>query len=477
MIILFATAFAFNRYFGGVSQPDASVAIMPFANTSGDPNMEYLSDGISESLFNSLSQMRGVNVIEQNSPFKYQGKETEFEKNARDLGVQFVLRGQISQSADHLQITAEFVDVRNNTQIWSAQFNRKPADISDIEAEISRQIADRLELHLSGAEKARLVTKTKPNPQAYELLLKGRFYQSKSSFETSKKAIEYYDQALAVDPNYAQGYAALANAYLYIGSNGFQTPNEVMPKAKAAAERALELDESLAEVNLAMAGIKRIARDWSGAEREYKRAIELNPNLAATHFSYAFFLSMMGQHERAIAEIKKSRELNPLKPQINSDIAYILYFARQYDAALAQYEIAQELDPDFGPTYYGKGFVHTAQRQYFEAVTNYREMIRLSGDQPGVECYLGFALARAGQIPEARAILKKLESGEEYVSPVELAVLYVGLNEPDEALSALERAFAAGDSQLQFLGVEPHFDDLRTAPRFVELLRRIGLSQ
>lgn len=474
-MVVLALAFVGYLYFPAGSRPVTSIAVMPFANTSGDQNMDYLAEGISESLVNSLSQLKGVKVIAQSSSVSYKGKEAEFEKSVRDFGGQFVLKGQISQHGDDLQVIAELVDVRNNSQIWRNQFNRKAAEISGVEAEISRQVAEGLQLNLTSAEQQRLSQKKKPNPQAYELLLKGRFYQSKSSFDNAQKAVEYYNQALAVDPNFAQAHAALASAYLYIGLNGFVHPKEVMAKAKAAAERAVELDDNLPEANLAMARIKQVAWDWAGAEREYKRALELNPNLAATHFRYALFLSTMGQNERAISEIKLARDLDPLKPHINLDIAYIFYFARQYDSALEQYEIGQELDPDFSATYYGKGFVYAARGKYLEAINNYKEMIRLNGAHTGVDCYLGFALARAGQISEARTMLNKLETGNEYVSPVELAVLHVGLDEPDKALSALERAYLAQDSQLQYLGIEPHFDSLRADPRFADLIHRIGL--
>ena len=334
-VIIFVFVFFGYFYFSSDSPPIPTIAVMPFSNESGDSNMEYLSDGISESLIDSLSQMNGLKVIAQSSSLKYKGKAAEFEKNVRNLGGQYILKGNISQRGDDLQIIAELVDVRIGQQIWVKQFNRKSTEISDVQAEISQLIAQQLKIGLK--DNQQLAKVNKPNPQAYELLLKGRFYQSKSTYETSKKAIEYYDQALQIDPNYAQAHAAMARSYLYVGTNGFEDPKVALQKAKSAAEKASAINDNLPEVHLAMAGIKKIAWDWTGAEREYQRAIELNPNLAATHFAHAFFLSMMSRHEQAISVIQKARELDPLKPQINADIAYVFYFAKQYEKALEYY--------------------------------------------------------------------------------------------------------------------------------------------
>ncbi|HRH44991.1 MAG TPA: protein kinase [Pyrinomonadaceae bacterium] len=459
-------------YFSTNFPTPASIAVMPFSNTSGDPNLEYLSDGFSESLINSLTQLKEVKVIAKSSTFQYKEKEIDLEKVGENLGVRYILQGQVSQIGDDLKINAELFDVKNNSQIWSRQFNRQTNEISDIEKEISQQIAERLQLHQNGI----LVQKTKPNPQAYELLLKGRFYQSKSSFESSKKAIEYYNQSLAADPNYAEGYAALASVYYYIAANGFQQPKEMMTNAKSAAEKSSQLNPNLPEVCLALAGIKMAEWDWSGAENQYKRAIELNPNLATAHFRYALFLSIMKKHDQALAEIKLARELDPLRPLANDNLAFIYYFARNYESALEQYKIGLELNPNSGSTYYGLGFVNSAKGQYDEAVSDYQEMIRLAGDHTGVECYLGFALAKIGRMDEAKAIRNKLETGKEYVSPIELAILYVGLGEREKAFAALEQGFNEHDSQLQYLGIEPHFDSLHSDQRFQDLLLRMRIS-
>ncbi len=476
-IILFAITYAGYDYFIGSSQPVNSIAVMVFENGSGDPDMEYLSDGITNSLINSISQLNGVKLISQSSAFKYKGKEAEFKKNVRDLGGQFVLRGQISQSGNDLLLSAELVNIIDNARVWGEDFHRKSSQLSNIETEISQRIVDRLQIYLSGNAKQQLVRTMTRNPRAYELYIKGRFSQSKNSFESSKNAVAYFNQALAVDPDYAEAYAALARTHFFLGANGFHDPKEAMPKAKAAAVKAVELDDSLAAAHLAMAVINAADWDWSGAEREYKRAIELHPNLAEAHFRYALYLSTMGRHENAIAEMNKSRELDPLNPDSYLEIGYILYFARQYDSALEQAKTKIELDPNNGSAYNGKAFVHAAKKEYDYAIANYKERIRLAGEHTGVDCYLGFALAKAGRLDEARAILKKLVTGKDYVSPVELAMLYVGLGDRDKAFSALNRGYAEHDSQMQYLLIEPHFDGLRADPRFAVLIRKVGLPQ
>jgi len=474
--ILLSITFIGYFNFPNKTQTTKSIVVIPFANTSGDPNLEYLSDGLSQSLINSLSQLNGVKVAAQSSALKYKGKEAELEKNAHNLGVQYFLRGRISQLADDFQVFAELVDVQNNSQIWSEQFKFKSADVSSIEAQVTKKITERLQIQSTNNEK-QLVKKMEPNPQAYQLFLKARFFNSTGTTDGVKKAIEYYNQALAVDPNYAEAYAALGSAYFFIGANGIEEPQEAIQKAKVYAKRALELNETLAESHIAMAAIHRADWNWSAAELEYKRAIELNPNLASAHFGYAYYLSTMGRNEEAISEIKKSRDLDPLKPLIYDSISQIYYFARQYDLALEQFKIAYELNPNPRYIYNDNAYINAVRDRYDEAITNYKDWIKSGVETTEVYCYLGFAYGKAGRVNEARAIINKLETGKEYVSPVELSMVYIGLGEYDNAFIKLEQGYSEHDSQMQYLIAEPHFDDLRSDPRFAELIRRVGLLQ
>jgi len=466
------TAYFYN---GKDPVPVNTVAVLPFDNATGDLESEYLSDALADSLIDELSKLSGVKVIARGSSFRFKGTEFDYQKIGRELSVRALLNGRVTKQDDKLNVRAELIDVTDNSQIWGGQFDGRPADLIKIQGEILRQIAAKLNLGLTGSEQRRLAERDQADPRAYELLQKGHFYRAKSGAENSKKAIELFLQALVIDSNYGSAYASLAGSYLYLGQNGFQDPIEMTQKARAAAERAIELDDNLAEAHLAMAGVCRLDWDWVGAEREYKRAIELNPNLAAVHFGYSFFLTTQARHDEAAAEMRLGRELDPLKSTINSDIAYGFYFARQYDRALEQYNISIELDPASGGGHYGRALTYSAQGRIKEAISGYRDMLRIGGDHAGVRCYLGSALARDGQLGEAKAILRGLENNTAYVSPLELAILYVGLGERNKALAALERAYDEHDSQIQYLLVEPNFDSLRSEPRFTALLSKVSL--
>ena len=477
LTVVFA-AIAVAGYFvkAGYSQPITSIAVMPFVNESGDPGEEYLSDGISESMINGLSGLPGVKVIARSSTFSYRGKQFDIRQVADELGVESIMTGRVSHNGDNLRVSAELVNVRDQSQIWGGNFDRSPAEVQQIQDEILRQVADKLGLRLTPAEKSQLHNGPVVDHRAYELFLKGSFYRSIGSEDGANKAIDLYKQAIDVDPSYAEAYAALARTYLYLGSNGFSDQKEMTAKAETAAKRALELDDSIAEVHLALAGIKKAGYDWAGADLEFKRAVGLNPNLAAVRYAYAFFLATQGRNREAIIEVKRSRELDPLGRNINLEMGYIHYFAREYDAALEQYNTGVELRPDNGPAYYGRGLTYAALGRHDDALRDYREMQRLSGDLTGLSCYIAVSLVKTGRMDEAKTVLKSLEAGEKYVSPVELAVLYTALDDRDKALASLERAYAEQDPQIQFLMIEPNFDALRYEPRFVRLVHKIGLG-
>lgn len=478
-LALLVAVIGISGYFAraGYSQPITSIAVLPFVNETGDPGKDYLSDGITESLIYGLSRMHGFTVIARSTAFDYKGKPIDIRQVADELGVQSILTGRVDQRGDSLYVSAELTNVSDRSQIWGAQFNHRSSDAQQVPNEILRHIVAQLGLRLSTGERTQIEARRDIDPRAYELFLKGSFYRSIASEAGANKAVELYQQAIAVDPNYAEAYAALARVYLYLGANGFRDPKETAAKAETAARRALELDDSNPEVHLAMAGIKKIAFDWSGADLEFKRAIALNPNLAAVRFTYSFFLVTQGRYEEAIVEAKRSRELDPLRTNVNLDTGFIYYFARQYDLALEQYNTGVELRPDYGPAYYGRGLTYAASGRHDEALADYREMQRLSGGElTGLSCYIGVSLVKTGRLDEAKAVLKALESGKEYVSPVELAILYTALGKREKALASLEAAYAERDPQMQYLAVEPHLDDLRSEPRFARLSQMVGMG-
>ena len=475
IIVALAAGLIYYRYSSARTAAISSVAVLPFTNQSGDPNMDYLSDGISESLINNLSQLSSLKVISRGSAFKYKGKEIDPQEVARALGVQAIVMGRVMQHGDQLQVSAELVNVSDKTQIWGEQFNRKVADTLAVQTEISQQIAEKLRLRLTSVEQQQLFKDTKVNPAAYEQLLKGRFYRQQASSDGLRKAVECFNQAIAIDDKYALAYALLAEAYQQMGNNSVLDPREAMPRAEAAIRKALQLDEGLAEAHYALARNKLSDWDWVGAEQEFRRAIELSPSNARTHSGYSGFLGRMSRHDQAISEMKMARDLDPLNINWSANLGYTFYFARQYTEAVEQLKKTIEMDKNFGFAHIALGYTYDAMGQYSEATAELETAVRLGVDTTSTQCYLGYALARGGRRTEAEAILKRLETTKEYVSPAELATLYVGLDKKEQALSALERAYAAHDLQMQFLGIDPTLDPLRSEPRFQELIRKVGL--
>jgi TolB-like protein/DNA-binding winged helix-turn-helix (wHTH) protein/Tfp pilus assembly protein PilF len=478
VIVALAAAIYLFQPRGGAEAID-SVAVLPFANEGGDMGAEYLSDGISESLTDSLSRLPGLKVTAKSSSFKYKGKQVDPQEAARSLGVRAILTGRVSRRGDTLFISAELTDARDGTQVWGERYSRRESDLLGVQAEISGQIARALRLRLTPVQQEQLAKPETVSPVAYELLLKGRFYLGKGT-ESEKKAIEYFNQAIAVDPHYALAYAELSFIYGSLVNSNVLDQKEFIPKAEMAARKALELDGDLAAAHEAMAYVNLHAWDWAAAEREYKRAIELNPNLAGAHSGYAFYLDIQGRSDEAIAEMKRARELNPLGRDAKGAAVYELAMARQYDQALEAAKKLVELDRSNPHRHELLGSNYAWLGQYAEAIASFKEAIKLGDDTPDTQIALGKAYAKIGEHEKARAILKQLEAGKEYVSPVGLAILHAALGEREQALALLERAYSAHDQQLIWLGIESRseggsFAALRSDPRFQDLMRRIGL--
>ena len=462
-------------YLGGTTRNIDSVAILPFTNESGDPEKEYLSDGISETLINNLSQISGVKVIARGSAFKYKGKVVDPQEVARALGVEAIVTGRLAQRGENLVISAELMDARDASHMWGDQYHRTATDLLGVQAEISADIAENLRRRLSTGDRDRLTKRETANQQAYELVLKGRFYFDRGGTQNRKKSVELFQQAIGIDPGYALAYVGLSNAYRALVLNGVLDPREFMPKAEAAVRRALELDDSLADAHVVLANFKRDTWDWAGAEREYQRALAINPNLARARHSYSFFLSSMQRHDHAIAESRRARELDPLSGAMATGVGYRAFFARRYDEAIVALKQSLEVDRSYGLTHVVLGYAYDAKGMHREAIAAYEEAIRLGDDGPSTQIFYGAALAHAGDRERALMILRQLETSKTYVSPGELAILYIALGQRERAFSSLEKGFGARDVQLQFLAVDPAFDSLRADPRFIDLLRRVGL--
>jgi serine/threonine-protein kinase len=460
--------------------PIDSVAVLPFVNVTNDSNTEYLSDGISESIMNSLSRVPTLRVMSLNSVLPYKGKQVDAQAVGKALNVRAVLMGRLTRRGDDITISTELVDVWDNRRLWGEQYNRKEPDLLAIQAQISSEIAQALRLRLTQAQQQRLAQRETVNPQAYELLLRGRSLSAKGGTENQKKAVEYTQQAIAVDPKYALAYADLSGHYSNLVNKNVLHPKEFLPKAEEAARKALELNESLAEAHLALADIKTNAWDWATAERELKRAIELNPSLSGAHVGYTFFLIIQGRGEQALAEANRARELDPISTGTNAVAVYSLILTRHSDQALETVKRMLELDRSNPFVHTVLGQTYTAMGQYRETIAAYQEAIRWGDDSPDAQIFLGDAYARAGQLERTREILRQLEKGKEYVSPVGFAILHTALGEREQAFALLEQAYAAHDQQLIWLGVmgsgNRQFAPLSSDPRFADLMQRVGLT-
>jgi len=480
-VLVILSAVAAYSYLGGSRRTGIdSVAVLPFVNVSKDENNEYLCDGISESLTNDLSQLPQLKVISRSSTFVYKDKNVDLQEVARTLGVQAVVTGRVMQRGDDLQISVELVRASDRTEMWGEQYTRKASDLQAVQSEIARSISQKLRLRLSGTEEQRLTKPATANAEAYQLYLTGLFYFRKGGVENYKKALDYYNQAVSLDPDFALAYAMMTAPYvdLYVlTASGDLTPTQALARSRAAAQRALDLDDNLAEAHIAMASINELQWNWSGAEAESKRAIELNPNISLAHNIYALLLSVLGRSAEALAENKRAQELDPLRVALKSNQAKALLFARRYDEAIQVAQAAIKLDPTFPNAHWCLAEIYAKTGNYNESVSEYQKTIELDGPLPTHLCFLGYAYGLAGRHSDALAVLKRLKTTDKYVSPTELAVLYIGLGDKESALQSLERAYAERDPRLDELKVEPYFDSLRSEPRYQELVKKMRFPQ
>ena len=454
-----------------------SVAVLPFVNVTADPNSEYLSDGITESIINNLSQLPALRVMARSTVFRFKGKDADPQKVGQQLHVGAVLTGRLQQRGDTVVVQAELMDVDKGTQLWGDQYNRKLADVFAVQQEISRQISEKLRVRLTGEDKTRLTRRGTTNPEAYQLYLQGRYALNRRGPEQLKQAIQYFGQATTLDPNYAEAYAGLASAYHVItGYWGGLPPKEAFPKAEAAANKALALDDQIAEAHTALAAIKvGYEFDWATAEREFRRGIELNPNSADAHYFYAFFyLLPRKRFDEAFAEIKKALEADPLSPIINAYLGIAYFYARQYDKAIEQCRKTLEVAPEFNVAHFYLQRIYEQMGKYREAIAEVRaqnEIVRWRAP------LLEKAYQEAGAQGYWRTALETLqqEAKRSYIGPSFLAASYARVGDKDQAFQWLEKAYQDRDGHLIALALEPAYDPLRSDPRYADLLRRIGL--
>ena len=459
------------------------LAVLPFDNLSGDPEQEYFSDGMTEEMIAQLGRLQParLGVIARTSAMHYKGTDKRVDEIGRELGVDYILEGSVRREAERVRITAQLIQVSDQTHLWAQSYERELAGMFAIQSEVSRRIARSLEVELLPAQQARLPSARSVDPQAYEAYLKGRYYWNKRTREGLEKGLEYFQQAIEIDPGYALGHVGVADTYGILGDNNLLPPEETFPKARAAALKALEIDENLAEAHTSLAlVIFGYDWDWEGTEQEYKLAVKLNPSYATAHHWYGMFLSNMGRHEEAIAEIRKARELDPLSPRINANVGRVLYFARRYDQAIEELKKALELHPNNMAAVNSLADAYWLKEMYDEAIATFERGRIIGGASAEEVAALREAYAEEGTRGVLRLWLKEAESRRtegHLVPPLGLAGLHVGLGETDQAFAWLEKGYAERDYDMTLLRVYPFFDPIREDPRFQSLLRRLNFPE
>jgi len=455
-----------------------SLAVLPFTNRSSDPGTEYLSEGITESLINSLSQLPAVKVRSRNSVFHYKGREDP-EKVGRDLGVRAVLTGRLEKLGDDLSVSVELIDTQDDSHIWGGRYTRKLSDLVGLQEELSRDIAGNLRLRLSGAEQHQLVKGYATNSEAYQLYLQGRYHWNTRTADGLQRSIEYFNRALEKDPNYALAYSGLADCYWLLNVYNVGPSTEWNEKARGAATKALALDEALPEAHASLASISyRYDWSWGEAEQHFKRALQLNPNYPTAHQWFSAMLAATGRFDEANAEARKAHDLEPFSLTINSDLGRHLYYARQFEPAQATHRKSLEMDQKFPRAHSELGYVLIQLKKPEEAVKEFQQALALDKDRLEALAGLGYAYAVSGQKKQALQVEEQLKelAKRRYVSPYHFAVITTGLGEPATALDYLEKAADERFNWLVFLKVEPLFDNLRSEPRFKALLGRVRLA-
>jgi serine/threonine-protein kinase len=459
-------------YLSGGSQQINSMAVLPFVNGSGNPDTEYLTDGITETLINSLAQLPGVRVSARSLAFRYKGRDVDPLKAGQDLNVRAVITGRVTTRGNMLVIQSDLVDVRTGAQLWGGQYNRPLADILAVQDEIASEIFEKLRLRLTGEEKKRATKRYTDNAEAYQLYLRGRYYWNQGTIAGFKKAIEYFQQAIGKDPKYALAQAGLADSYLFLGSYWV----EAIPEAKVAALKALELDRTLAEAHVSLGHIKLwLDWDWPAAELEFKQGISLNPNSALAHNQYAMYLAAMGRLSDAIVEVRRAQELDALSPIVNTDLGWYLLYSGRGSEAVDQFRKTLELDPNYLAARWGLGASYAQQQLFAESIDELKKAVSLSEGSPVPMGHLGYAYGLKGAKAEADTTLAELRTlaDRQYVPSSTVALVYAGLGNKAQALDWLEQAYQEHDFSIVFLDVVPWFKSLRSEPRFQQLVRRM----
>jgi TolB-like protein/Flp pilus assembly protein TadD len=456
-----------------------SIAVLPFENRSGNSDSDYLADGLAESLIYRLSQLPNLKVSPTSSVRRYKGKEIDAQKIGAELGVSAVMSGHMVQRGDNLAISVELVDARTNKLIWGEQYERKLSELLTTQREMASAIADKLQLKLASNDAKGITKRYTESNEAYQLYLKGRFYWNKRTVDGLKQAATYYQQAIEKDPEFALAYSGLAETYVLFPNYSVAAPKDSMPLSKAAALKALELDDSIAEAHAALGTyLSGYGWDQLAAERELRRAIELKPNYATAYHWLAISYAFSQRTDEAIATAHRAEELDPLSLIISADTAFDLILLRRYDDAIAQAQKTLKLDPNFYYIHYLLGWAYIQKGMYSQAIAECRRSIELN-PEPWGKGLLAVALAKSGGRAEAVKLRDELKSeiASRYVASYFVAIADTALSEKDEALTALEKDFAERSTHFSWIPIDPLFDDLRTDPRWAALVQRVAASK
>ncbi len=451
-----------------------SIAVLPLENLSGDPAQEYFTDGMTDALVTELAQISSLRVISRTSVMRYKGTRKPLPDIAKELSVDGIVEGSVVQSAERVRVNAQLIEAATDRHLWANMYERSPGDVVILQSEVARAIANAIQVQLTPQEEARLTRVQSVDPQAYESYLRGRYFWNKRTDVAVRKSIDYFQQAIQRDPNYALAYAGMAEAYIVRGD---VSPEEQFSKAKATAKIALQMDDGLAEAHNAMAmSLFCYDWDWASAEREFQRAIALNPNYAQAHQWYGQYLRAMGRQNSAMAEIKRAQELDPLSLVIGGGSGQ---YGTQYDLMIESNRKKLELDANFAGAYLGLGRAYALKGMYQDAIAAFQKGLALSGGAPNYLSFLGYTYGVWGKRNEARKILLQLNqlSKRKYVSPYEIGLVYIGLGEKDMAFDWLQKAVADRSIPLVPLKAGEEMASLRSDPRYAELLSRIGLPQ
>jgi eukaryotic-like serine/threonine-protein kinase len=456
-----------------------SLAVLPFVNENQDPQIDYFTDGITETIIHALAELPKLRIQARSTVFRFKSRRDDPQGIGRELNVQAVLTGRLLQRGDVLSVSAELVDVLDGSRLWGARFNRPQAEIFAMQDEIASEISQKLQLRLSGEQKRRLDRRYTRDLEAYHLYLKGRYYWNKRTVDGLIKATDFFGRAIDRDPSFALAYAGLADCFHPLGAYRALSPKEAFGKAKVTALKALEIDDRIAEAHTSLAmSIFFYEWNWPSAEQSFKRAIQLNPNYPIAYQWYAVYLMAMGRQQESLAAIRHAQELDPLSLPINTHLGWAFYFLRQYDQANGQLHKTIELDTNFVLVRFVLGQVLTQQGRYEEAISELDLALSQSPDLPSIISAIGYASALLGNKPKALEILARLRDlqTKRYVSPYEFALVHIGMGDKEEAFACLEKALDDHSSWLIWIRMEPTFDLLRSDPRFVAIALRLGLA-